>query len=145
MDPWEAVSPPSTLALTQPRYCLLPLINLRSSLNLGGRERSGVLYMGISWAAKANTKAPSRPPLYKSLTKSHFPHPTAPLPLQSQALEKSSSSLDSGINRDGFKLHQVQGFVAPGAGPATTNTQGNRQGQGELIDLVLNLGNRVEK
>lgn len=34
-----------------------------------------VLFKGTTtWAAKANTKVPARPPVCKSLTKSHFPH-----------------------------------------------------------------------
>lgn len=35
-----------------------------------------VLYKGTTTrAAKANTEVPARPPVRKSLTKSHFPHP----------------------------------------------------------------------
>lgn len=61
-----------------------------SSHNIAG----GLLYRDATWSAKANVKVPSRPLPCKSLTKPCFPtHPRHLL--QSQALERSLSSLDS--------------------------------------------------
>lgn len=86
-----------SLALRSPSFLGYQLsVPLGKGLTPTGSHNitGGLLYRDTTRAAKANVKVPSSPLLCKSLTKPYFSTQPRHL-LQSQALERSLSSLDS--------------------------------------------------